>query len=768
VPPAPRPPTPPPSRPPGGGGRGSYRGGGGFGRGRGQGQGGGGRRRGGGGTGDGGGRPPGRRVTRTAINPRPGLQRPASRARPVSRTRAIARLTTGRGLALAPRIASSIRQRLGASTARATVSSILSGLRRSAGAAARTPARLPAALLRRSQPGSGQPVPRPARPLPARTVLRVERAGQRRAAGRGLISREMLGRSRPPLVTRVAAASRGAAIRVRLLAARVPRRPLTPVRAAQLVRRSANAGRPRGLLPRLLSRITPSGRARPRAPRALASQRLTRAARAIANTLRRRQYARRAFRPRLAIGGANRGAGGRWGRRRRRDAEEHLHPPHLLSDQRPALEPVSPGPHPAAGRRSRAGAWFPSGWSPEMRRLYPKGVEYDAHGAPNLSPYAHAVTGRLRSLAGRVAVDEPRALANIGLRRHPRGFSWHYHGEKMMLVPTKIFRSTPRGEPARAALQRALHPEHREAAARWWRARDSADEARITPVTLPTSVDRQLHRQSRRILFQALREEDVRIVERKLRELIEDSVLEASVRTAYLEEVLGRLSEPAGVGTSVYDVMKEVAAQEQYQCRPESRVSAESLATFGPCATAVNLDILFRTLADKPSVDLSSFRIDLTPSASTAPNLLAPIWDDEPAPVSVTLSQLGGAGDGTPRPVWVVPEVFADVTDIDTMIVERQLQPTDGVRGYRAGFVQFRIDDLSKLEIFRPTALDGMGNPLWEPNQDPESLYGELGRPQGWERGIPELIIRELPPDRLRDAETPVLGELKKSPRRTR
>jgi hypothetical protein len=70
------------------------------------------------------------------------------------------------------------------------------------------------------------------------------------------------------------------------------------------------------------------------------------------------------------------------------------------------------------------------------------GVPFDSHGFPDFSGYAtHTVS---IGQTGIRRIDEPAANAAAGLRRTPKGFTWHHHqdGVTMQLVPTTIHART--------------------------------------------------------------------------------------------------------------------------------------------------------------------------------------------------------------------------------------------------------------------------------------------------------------------------------------
>ncbi len=78
------------------------------------------------------------------------------------------------------------------------------------------------------------------------------------------------------------------------------------------------------------------------------------------------------------------------------------------------------------------------GKAPELHERYPEGVDFDADGHPDFSPYATELVEI--DMKGNYTTDYADANAAAGLEETPEGYTWHHHqdGKTMILVPTDL------------------------------------------------------------------------------------------------------------------------------------------------------------------------------------------------------------------------------------------------------------------------------------------------------------------------------------------
>ena len=77
--------------------------------------------------------------------------------------------------------------------------------------------------------------------------------------------------------------------------------------------------------------------------------------------------------------------------------------------------------------------------SGNLSKKYGKGIKFNKYGFPDFSKYAKHTT-KIKGLTGNYAKDAALANAKVGLKKVPRGFTWHHveDGVTMMLIPSEL------------------------------------------------------------------------------------------------------------------------------------------------------------------------------------------------------------------------------------------------------------------------------------------------------------------------------------------
>lgn len=78
------------------------------------------------------------------------------------------------------------------------------------------------------------------------------------------------------------------------------------------------------------------------------------------------------------------------------------------------------------------------GINDQLHQEYPNGVNFDAGGYPDFSPYATEIVQI--DMKGNYTTDYQDANQAAGFERTPEGYTWHHHqdGKTMLLVPTDL------------------------------------------------------------------------------------------------------------------------------------------------------------------------------------------------------------------------------------------------------------------------------------------------------------------------------------------
>ncbi|MFC3962589.1 HNH endonuclease [Nocardia jiangsuensis] len=110
-------------------------------------------------------------------------------------------------------------------------------------------------------------------------------------------------------------------------------------------------------------------------------------------------------------------------------------------------KPIPPGVNRLPSGRlpanyEHAGKNYPASKLPaDLQTKYPKGVDFTPDGFPDFSPYAiHTVRFPAPGFRGNNGSDFTAANQLAGLRRQPRGYTWHHHqdGYTMQLIPMDL------------------------------------------------------------------------------------------------------------------------------------------------------------------------------------------------------------------------------------------------------------------------------------------------------------------------------------------